>query len=178
MLQEGKGIRLEITGGSYYQLEDKFEYDIGNSTRGELVTDVELQTMYTVDTLTLIVRDNVGNESKLKFWVEKTFGDKIVLENPINYPNPVRGEKTRIEFYSSRDGMGTIRIFTISGRLIKTLYLQNVRAGINSKEWDTRDEFRDRVGNGIYIYKIEVTGTVNESYEKSASCMGKMMIMR
>ncbi len=134
--------------------------------------------MHLIDSLTLIVRDNVGNESKLKFGVEKTFGDRTVLENPINYPNPVRGEKTRIEFYSSRDGMGTIRIFTISGRLIKTLYLQNVRAGINSKEWDTRDEFQDRVGNGIYIYKIEVTSADEESSERTASCMGKMMIMR
>jgi hypothetical protein len=178
MLQEGKGIRLEVTGGQYYQLEDKFEYDIGSSTRGELVTGIESQTMYPVDTLILIVRDNIGNESKLKFWVEKTFGEVVVLESPINYPNPVKGEKTRIEFYSSKEGMGTIRIFTISGRLIKTLYLQNVRVGINSEEWNTRDEFQDRIGNGIYIYKIEVRGIGDESSRKSSSCIGKMMIMR
>lgn len=178
MLQKGRGIRLEVKGGSYYHLEDKFEYDIGSSIKGELVTTIESQTIYSIDTLTLMVRDNIDNESKLKFWVEKSFRDEIVLENPINYPNPVRGKKTRIEFYSSKEGMGTIRIFTVSGRLIKTLYLQNIRVGMNRKEWDTRDEFQERVGNGIYIYKIEVRGIDNQPSEKTASCIGKMMIMR
>jgi len=178
MLQEGKGIRLEIKDGPYYHLEDRFEYNIGSSMKGELVTEVESQTMYSTDTLTLIVRDNVGNESNLQFWVEKTFGDEIVLENPINYPNPVKGKKTKIEFYSSKVGIGIIRIFTISGRLIKTLHIYNVREGINSKEWDTRDEFGDMLGNGIYIYKIEVRCTGSESSENTASCIGKMMIMR
>ena len=177
-LQSGRGIRLEIRGGNYYHLEDNFEYDIGSSTKGELVSNIELNTMNIIDSLTLIVRDNVDNESKIKFSVERTYGGKIVLENPVNYPNPVKGEKTRIEFYSSKDGMGTIKIFTISGRLIKTLTLQNVRSGTNSKYWDTRDEFHDKVGNGLYIYKIEVKGTGNESSKWSASCIGKMIVMR
>ncbi len=173
ILIEGEGIRLEIKGGENYQLEDFFEYDIGSAVKGELVSPIKLETSYPVDTLTLIARDNLGNQSEFLFTVRKVFSEGITLEDPINYPNPVTKDRTRIEFFSSKPGWGKIKIFTISGRLIKTINIENVRPGINEKEWDTRDEFADRVGNGIYIYKIEVK---NEKAE--ADCIGKMMIMR
>ncbi|MCD5383401.1 C25 family cysteine peptidase [candidate division WOR-3 bacterium] len=173
-LMEG-GIMLKITGTpDPYHLEEKFEYDIGSSVRGELVADIELETPYPVDTLIFRAEDNSGNLSEFEFTLRKVFTERLVVENPINYPNPIRGDRTRIEFRSSKAGKGRIKIFTISGRLIRTLSIENVRNDRkNEKYWDIRDELGDRVGNGIYIYKIEV-----EAEGKKADCIGKMMVMR
>ena len=52
-----------------------------------------------------------------------------------------------------------IQIYTITGRLIKTIDLlaeEGVHFGYNITEyaWDGRDEFGDLLANGVYLYKV------------------------
>jgi flagellar hook assembly protein FlgD len=65
-----------------------------------------------------------------------------------------------------------IQIFTIGGRLVKTIedsvYTDGRRvSGIN---WDGTDDYGGQLGKGVYLYKVKVkadsTGTSESDFEK------------
>ena len=68
-----------------------------------------------------------------------------------------------------------IQIFTISGKVVKTIddivltegYSQNLN---NPISWDGLDQYGDKLGKGVYIYKLQVrsrrNGTSAEKIEK------------
>lgn len=72
-----------------------------------------------------------------------------------NYPNPFN-PITWIEFNLPKDEFVTLKIYTIDGRLVKTL-AENVHftAGRHKLSWDGTDENGTRVASGVYIYKIK-----------------------
>jgi flagellar hook assembly protein FlgD len=64
-----------------------------------------------------------------------------------------------------------IQVFTISGKLVKTLEQQVLQDGYRSRPiaWDGTDDFGDRIGKGVYVYRLEVrneNGQTAEHYEK------------
>ena len=51
-----------------------------------------------------------------------------------------------------------IEIFTISGKLVKTI-IENVNtSGFRSEgiNWNGRDEYGDKLGRGVYVYKLSI----------------------
>jgi flagellar hook assembly protein FlgD len=54
--------------------------------------------------------------------------------------------------------------------------LENRTPGLNQVYWDTRDELGNRIGNGIYIYKIEAE--CEGLSKEEASNISKLMILR
>ena len=65
-----------------------------------------------------------------------------------------------------------VQILTISGKLVKTINQQVMTEGFLCREitWDGRDDFGDKIGKGVYVYKLKVksvtTGKSTEKYEK------------
>ena len=64
-----------------------------------------------------------------------------------------------------------IQVFTVSGKLIKTIDQTIFTNGFRSDEmeWDGKDDFGDKIGRGVYIYKVKITssdGKSAEQYEK------------
>ena len=65
-----------------------------------------------------------------------------------------------------------VQILTITGKVVKTINQQVVTDGFLCREitWDGRDDFGDRIGKGVYVYKLTVrsslTGSKAEKYEK------------
>ena len=52
-----------------------------------------------------------------------------------------------------------IKIFTISGKLIKSIStLVNTFGNLKSEPipWDGMDDFGDKIGRGVYIYQIDI----------------------
>ena len=51
-----------------------------------------------------------------------------------------------------------VQIFTVTGKLIKTISRNMVCDGFRTDnlEWDGRDEYGDKIGRGIYIYRLRV----------------------
>jgi hypothetical protein len=49
-------------------------------------------------------------------------------------------------------------VFTVSGKLIKTLAQAINTPGNRSSEilWDGRDEYGNKIGRGVYIYRLRV----------------------
>jgi len=72
----------------------------------------------------------------------------------------------------------TIQIFTVSGRLVKTMFGATDSSGNNSFSrdfyWDGRDDFGDKVAKGVYIYKLSVR---SEALNKSVSKIEKLVIL-
>ena len=64
-----------------------------------------------------------------------------------------------------------VQVYTISGKLIKTLETSVFDHGFKPAPipWDGRDEFGDKIGRGVYIYRLRVRandGTTAEQLQK------------
>lgn len=113
--------------------------------------------------------------------------DKFDITNIGNYPNPVKGQATdpkndgRTRFtYILTDGADevTIKVYTISGRLVKTF--SNLPIGVGYHEyprtvygWDCKDEYGYSLANGVYFYRI-IAKKGNKTLEKTM----KMAILK
>ena len=103
--------------------------------------------------------------------------DSLELTNVLNYPNPFINYTEFWFNHNSSDVLDvSIQIFTISGKLIKTLNGQtNIVSGTASSTsrdltWNGNDDFGSRIGKGVYVYKLKVhskeTGMKAEKIEK------------
>lgn len=102
-------------------------------------------------------------------------GDEgVALEKVLNYPNPF---VSYTEFWFSHNRPFEpldvqVQIFTVTGKIVKTINQQITTDGFLSRDikWDGRDDFGDRIGKGVYVYKLtvrsSVTGKTAEKYEK------------
>lgn len=89
----------------------------------------------------------------------------LVLDRVLNYPNPFV-DYTEFWFQHNRPNetlQAQVQILTVSGKIVKTINQTIVSDGILSKDikWDGRDDFGDRIGKGVYIYRLKVKSTVS-----------------
>lgn len=118
--------------------------------------------------------------------------NEATITEIFNYPNPF-STKTRFVFTLTGSEIPdefSIQIFTISGKLVKIISLEdlgNIHVGNNITEyyWDGTDTFGDKLANGVYFYKvitklngepIEKRQTDTEKYFNNG--IGKLYIMR
>jgi len=75
-------------------------------------------------------------------------GIMSISGNPFNSKVEIKYsimEKTRV----------SMQIFSLSGRVVKTLINSNtVKSGIHKVSWNGTDEYGDKVENGVYFYKL------------------------
>ncbi len=126
-------------------------------------------------TLTLKVWDVYNNSSisEIQFVVFDK-DQELVVNNVLNYPNPfVNYTEFWFNHNSSVPLDVSIQIFTVSGKLVRTLNGQtNEGLKVTSTlsrdiVWDGRDDFGDKIGKGVYIYKLTVQSNVlNKKVEK------------
>ncbi len=110
---------------------------------------------------------NNSNEVILEFIVAND--EELHLSHVLNYPNPF-STHTHFWFEHNKPGQPlqvTLQIMTLSGRVVKSLQQTIITGGTRSAEieWDGRDEFGSRLGRGVYIYKLRVTGTDKKKKE-------------
>lgn len=100
--------------------------------------------------------------------------DGLRIERVLNYPNPF---VSYTEFWFNHNMPFEpldvqVQILTISGKLVKTINQQVTTDGFLCRDitWDGRDDFGDKIGKGVYVYKLKVrsttTGKSAEKYEK------------
>ena len=157
-----------------YVLNDYYQTEVDDYQRG-LVNFPFRDLAPGLHTLTLKAWDVYNNSStaEIQFVVyDKDQG--LVIENVLNYPNPF---VNYTEFWFNHNSVEpldvSVQIFTVSGKLVRTLNGQT-KGGIKvtsslSKElvWDGRDDFGDKIGKGVYIYKLTVrSNTLNKKVEK------------
>jgi len=95
----------------------------------------------------------------------------LVLDRVLNYPNPFV-DYTEFWFNHNRPNetlQVQVQILTVSGKIVKTINQTIVSDGVLSKDlkWDGRDDFGDKIGKGVYIYRLKVKSTMTgEQAEK------------
>ena len=111
---------------------------------------------------------NNPSEASIDFVVKSD--EKLILAHVLNYPNPFT---TKTSFYFEHNQpIETfdilIHIFTVSGKLVKTLRDNQFLEGNRSYpiDWDGRDEYGDKIGKGVYLYRLTVRNSQGETAEK------------
>ena len=82
-----------------------------------------------------------------------------------NYPNPFSNSAT-ISFSLAQSQKVSIRIFDMTGRLIKTLADAQMEAGTHQLVWNARDEKGNEVSSGLYFLRMQ-TGNYVETKKLS-----------
>ena len=117
---------------------------------------------------------------------------KSTITNLLNYPNPFSSQ-TRFVFELTGSEIPDeleIEIFTITGKIVKRIYLEElgpITIGKNITEyaWDGCDTYGDKLANGVYFYtvkaklngeNIEKRDVGTDKYFKRE--VGKMYILR
>ncbi|HVA98422.1 MAG TPA: type IX secretion system sortase PorU, partial [Bacteroidia bacterium] len=174
----GNGIGHDITAildnntANSIDLNSYYQSNI-NSYQSGIITYPFTNLSTGTHTLTLRVWDVYNNSSEVttEFVVQQA--SKFQLDHVLNYPNPFT---TNTNFYFEQNfGCGQfavqIQVFTVSGKLVKTIS-QNVQTqGFRSDgiEWNGRDDYGNKIGNGVYVYHLTVKasdGSVADKYDK------------
>ncbi|MFW6101179.1 MAG: type IX secretion system sortase PorU, partial [Bacteroidota bacterium] len=113
------------------------------------------------------INENSSTE-RIEFTVAES--DRLQIRKLLNYPNPFT-ENTAFYFEHNHPATNLdmlIQIFTISGKLVKTIQRQIQTDGFRAGpiHWDGRDDFGDKIGKGVYLYKIKIRSDEGESAEK------------
>ncbi len=155
-------------------LNDYYQANVDDYTNGTVTypfRDLEPG----LHTLTLKAWDVYNNSSTAE--IQFTVFDKdeeLVVTNVLNYPNPF---VNYTEFWFNHNSIEpldvSVQIFTVSGKLVKTLNGQTTGGSKSvsslSKDivWDGRDDFGDKIGKGVYVYKLKVrSNRLNKQVEK------------
>jgi hypothetical protein len=83
------------------------------------------------------------------------FGTEALLQ--ASEPNPFR-ESTTFRFHNPTRGLVKLRVFDVSGRVVRTILEGSVEAGSHVATWDGRDDASGKVASGVYLYRLEAAG--------------------
>jgi hypothetical protein len=157
-----------------FVLNDYYQADIDDYQNGKVSYPFR-DLKPGLHTLSLKAWDVYNNSSTAEIqFVVYDKDQELVIDNVLNYPNPFI-DYTEFWFnHNSPDVLDvSVQIFTVSGKLVRTLNGQTnggskVTSSI-SKDivWDGRDDFGDKIGKGVYIYKLKVrSNRLNKQVEK------------
>ncbi|HPG58948.1 MAG TPA: FlgD immunoglobulin-like domain containing protein, partial [Candidatus Wallbacteria bacterium] len=93
--------------------------------------------------------------------------------NPFNYITNPPGTYFNYSLDTEQAiGEVVIKIYSMSGRLIRTLDMSSNMKGLNQQYWDGLDESGNRLANGVYLYKIHAAVGSDEFVAR-----GKLIVM-
>jgi hypothetical protein len=123
--------------------------------------------------LTVKAWDVVNNSSEISTEFSVIESSQFNIDRVYNYPNPFT-TNTSFQFEHNRPGeelQVMVQIFNVSGRLVKTIQQDLVSMGtrISNIGWDAKDEYGDKLGRGVYVYRLKVKaadGSIADKYQK------------
>ncbi|HLA54355.1 MAG TPA: C25 family cysteine peptidase, partial [Flavitalea sp.] len=150
------------------------------------------------DEYELIVKgkDRSGNRAgAADFRIGFTVINKPMISNLLNYPNPF---STSTAFVFTLTGSEVpqnmkIQILTVTGKIVREITSQelgpiHIGRNITDYKWDGNDQFGQKLGNGVYLYRFVTTlnGKRMEKYQAKGddtdmyfnNGYGKMYLMR
>ncbi|RXG27944.1 type IX secretion system sortase PorU [Leeuwenhoekiella marinoflava] len=151
-------------------LNEFYESDVDNFNLGRA-----LRTLRDLDpglhTVTVIAWDTYNNSSTADLQFVVAGDEELQLERVLNYPNPFVNY-TEFWFNHNRPYEPLevqVQIFTVTGKVVKTINQLVTTTGFLSREitWNGLDDFGQKIGKGVYVYKITVKSTLtNKKVEK------------
>ena len=115
-----------------------------------------------VDTFGYVVSDGEGGLDTANVVVEVTAlsgltgGRVIPMEYSIsqNFPNPFNPE-TEVKYQLPKAGNVRIVIYSVVGKVVKTIFCKQQPAGYHSIRWDGKSNTGNNVSSGIYLLLME-----------------------
>ncbi len=162
----GHKILLDLDDNSaLYDFTDHFIYDTDSYQQGTLeVTLTDLEPGY--HRATLIVFDNYNNPSVTTVDFETTDQKGYALHDFLPYPNPMPKSGGDFTFRVNELSDYTIKIYTISGKKIRTL--KGFGNGFIQVPWNGRDDRGSKLANNTYFLKLKTKSRfTNKSLEKT-----------
>jgi hypothetical protein len=154
-------------------MNDFYQTELDDFTRGKVVyrfRNLEVGP----HTIKLKAWDTYNNSSESTISFVVVSDATLTLDNVLNYPNPF---VNYTEFWFNHNKPNeplevSVQIFTVSGKLVKTINQQVQTTGNLARNitWNGLDDFGNKIGKGVYVYKLKVKSTVSnissEKYEK------------
>jgi Peptidase family C25 len=123
--------------------------------------------------------DTYNNLSEATLTFNVVTDNGITLSHVLNYPNPFINY-TEFWFEHNRPNEPLevqIQIFTISGKLVKTINKSVQTSGTLSRDitWNGLDDFGAKIGKGVYVYKLSVKSNLTQDKVEKIE---KLVILR
>jgi hypothetical protein len=164
----GNSIGHDLTGvldqntQNTYVLNDFYESELDDYTKGTVrypLFNLE-EGLHKIRVRAWDVSNNSA-EGYTEFVVASSA--EVALEHVLNYPNPFM-DNTSFQFEHNLPNQIVdvqIRVFSVSGRLVKTIDEQIMTEGtrVTGIQWNGTDEYGDQLARGIYLYKVKIGGT-------------------
>lgn len=167
---------LDNNNNQYFILNNFYESDLNNYQKGTVRFQLPLLTPGP-HTLKIKAWDVMNNSSEYSLSFTVTHNENLRLDHVLNYPNPFTTQ-TAFWFehnYPGVDLNSRVEIFTVSGKLIKTIIRTINTPGNRSIEldWNGKDEWGEKVGRGVYVYRL----LVKAANGKWAHHWGKLVLL-
>lgn len=150
-------------------LNDYFETDLNSHRRGSIRYPFNNLSEGT-HSVSVKIWDIYNNSAQSYTEFVVATSAKLALQHVLNYPNPFTTKtKFMFEYKGACDMLDVqVQVFTVSGKLVKTLdaYMHTDGRYTEPIEWDGTDEFGDRIGKGVYIYRLRVRNSLGETAER------------
>ena len=148
-------------------LNDFYETELNDFTKGKVVYQLR-DLSVGPHTIKIKAWDTYNNSSEATLSFMVVSDTDLILDNVLNYPNPF---VNYTEFWFNHNKPNEplevqVQIFTISGKIIKTLNqtVQNTGTLSRNVKWNGLDDFGNKLGKGVYIYKLKVKSTISNQY--------------
>lgn len=160
---------LDNNNNIYYVLNNFYESDLDDYQRGTVRFQLP-QLDAGTHTLKIKVWDVMNNSSEYVLDFTVVESGELKIDRVLNYPNPFT-TKTSFWFehnYPGVDLSAKVEVFTVSGKLIKTIAQTINTPGNRSNEilWDGKDEYGNKIGRGVYIYRLRVRSFNGKTADK------------
>jgi hypothetical protein len=171
----GSGIGHDITAvldentGNSIILNDFYESDLNTYKSGKISYQFdELEPgNHTLKVKIWDVHNN-SSEAKIDFVVSEN--EEFEIKRVLNYPNPFNNyTEFFFEHNQSSEFLNVlIQVYTISGKLVKTLNVVSNTDGFRNEPipWNGRDDYGDKLATGVYVYKLTARNSAGEDVNK------------
>ena len=112
---------------------------------------------------------------------------QLALDHVLNYPNPF-SSNTTFHFdqnHASEDLDVQVQIFTVAGRLVKTLRTTVAASTAHvpsthqdpNLSWNGRDDYGDQLARGVYVYRVSVRLASGQYAGQTATKFEKLVLL-
>jgi hypothetical protein len=151
-----------------------FNYDHGSSTKGRVEYPLHSDISPGPHEVILRAFDNLGAAASDTLEFEVVEEGIYTVSDVYNFPNPFSAG-TNFMFQLSSRGNVQLRVYTVSGVEVWERRMPG-EEGYNSIYWEGRDFTGDRLGNGTYLYILDVVFT--GSYNRTERVTGKVVLLK
>lgn len=160
-----------------YIMNDYYESDVDSFERGRVYFPFR-NLAPGIHTITFKAWDVYNNPVTAEIQFVVVGDESVTLSHVLNYPNPF---VSYTEFWFSHNRPFEpldvqVQVMTITGKIVWTKNQTVTTDGFLSREitWDGKDDFGDRIGKGVYVYKLTVKSTLSN---KKAEKIEKLVIL-